>query len=77
MPTDRSARRILAFALGAASLFDITGAILYRALRDQLPEPGQAAQEGPFQTATKIIQQAHSEALMRASRPAARVTRHD
>ena len=69
MPTDRSARRVLAFALGATALFDITGAVIYRALRSQLPETGQAPQEGPFQAATAIIQDAHSDALMRASRP--------
>jgi hypothetical protein len=55
-------------AFGAATLFDITGAVIYRAFREQLPEPGPATREGPFQVATSIITNAHSEALMRARR---------
>jgi hypothetical protein len=68
MPTDRSAGRIRAFAFGAATLFDITGAVIYRALRAEMPEPGKAPSEGPFQVATKTIEDAHSEAVMRAAR---------
>jgi hypothetical protein len=67
MPTDRSAGRVLAFAFGAAALFDITGAIIYRALRSQLPEAGPAQPEDPFQLATMTLQDAHAEAVMRAS----------
>ncbi|HEY5352875.1 MAG TPA: hypothetical protein VIK57_10505 [Streptosporangiaceae bacterium] len=68
MPTDRSAGRIRAFAFGAATLFDITGAVIYRALRAEMPEPGKAPSEGPFELATKTIEDAHSEAVMRATR---------
>jgi len=69
MPTDRSASRVRAFAYGAAALFDITGAIIYRALRSQLPEAGQAPPEDPFQLATMTLQEAHAEAVLRASEP--------
>jgi hypothetical protein len=68
MPTDRSAGRIRAFAFGAATLFDITGAVIYRALRAEMPEPGEAPAEGAFQLATKTIEDAYSEAVMRATR---------
>ena len=68
MPTDRSAGRLRAFAFGAATLFDITGAVIYRALRAEMPEPGNVPPEGPFQLATKTIEDAHSEAVMRATR---------
>ena len=67
MPTDRSAGRVLAFAFGAAALFDITGAVIYRALRSQLPDAGHITAEGPFQHATRTIQEAYAETLMRAS----------
>jgi hypothetical protein len=75
MPTDRSAGRersagrALAFAFGAAALFDITGAIIYRALRSQLPEAGEVPPEDPFQLAAMTLQDAHAEAVMRASAP--------
>jgi hypothetical protein len=68
MPTDRSAGRIRAFAFGAATLFDITGAVIYRALRAEMPDPGAVPAEGPFQLATKTIEDAHSEAVMRATK---------
>jgi hypothetical protein len=64
MPTGR----IRAFAFGAATLFDITGAVIYRALRAEMPEPGTVPPEGPFQLATKTIEDAHSEAVMRSTR---------
>jgi hypothetical protein len=57
----------LAFAFGAAALFDITGAVIYRALRSQLPDAGHVSPEGPFQHATRTIAEAHAEALMRAA----------
>ena len=68
MPTDRSAGRIRAFAFGAATLFDITGAVIYRALRAEMPEPGEAPAKGAFQLATKTIEDAYSEAVMRTAR---------
>jgi hypothetical protein len=68
MVTDRSAGRIRAFAFGAAALFDITGAVIYRALRAEMPEPGTVPSEGAFQLATKTIEDAYSEAVMRAAR---------
>jgi hypothetical protein len=67
MPSDRSAGRVLAFAFGAAALFDITGAVIYRALRSQLPDSGHIATESPFQHATRTVQEAHAETLMRAA----------
>jgi hypothetical protein len=67
MPPDRSAGRIRAFAFGAATLFDITGAVIYRALRAEMPEPGDPPAEGAFQLATKTIEGAYSEAVMRAT----------
>jgi hypothetical protein len=69
MPTDRSAGRIRAFAFGAATLFDITGAVIYRALRAEMPDPGAVPAQGAFQLATKTIEDAYSEAVMRTTRP--------
>jgi hypothetical protein len=69
MPTDRSAGRIRAFAFGAATLFDITGAVLYRTLRAEMPGPGEVPAEDAFQLATKTIEDAYSEAVMRTTRP--------
>jgi hypothetical protein len=68
MPTDRSAGRIRAFSFGAATLFDITGAVIYRALRAEMPESADVPSEGAFALATKTIEDAHSEAVMRATR---------
>ena len=71
MPTDRSAGRVLAFAFGAAALFDITGAVIYRALRSQLPDAGHVSTEGPFQHATRTIQEPSAEqaVLLREKAP--------
>jgi len=69
MATDRSADRARAFAFGAAALFDITGTIIYRALRRQLPAAGQPPPEDPFQLATMTLQAAHAEAVMHAPKP--------
>ena len=54
--------------MGAAALFDITGAVIYRALRAEMPEPAAVPAEGAFQLATKAIEDAYSEAVMRATR---------
>ena len=66
MPTDRSVRRLLAFALGSAAIFDVTGAVIYRVLRTGLPPSPQEPRAGPFQLSTMTIQDAHREAVIRA-----------
>jgi len=66
MPTDRSVRRLLAFALGTAAIFDVTGAVIYRVLRTGLPPSPQEPRAGPFQLSTMTIQDAHREAVIRA-----------
>jgi len=67
MQTDRSARRVVALALGTAAIFDVTGSIIYRVLRSGLPvAPPPGAAPGPFQQATGEIRGAHREALSRA-----------
>lgn len=67
MPTDRSARRVLAFALGSAAVFDITGAVIYRVLRGRMPMQVEGPPEGPFQFSANSIKDAHMEVLMRAA----------
>lgn len=67
MQTDRSAQRIAAFSLGTAAIFDLTGAVIYRALRGALPDPpapGSAARV--FQESTATIRAAHREAISHA-----------
>src|SRR5579875_2456743 len=63
MPTNRSARRMLALRLGIAATFDLTGAVIYRALRSNLP-PSPPQEADPFRSAMATILAAHREAVM-------------
>lgn len=66
MQTDRSAQLIAAFSLGTAAVFDLTGAVIYRALRGALPAPPPESAAGVFQESTAVIREAHREALRHA-----------
>jgi len=66
MPTDRSGRRVLSFTLGLSTLFDLTGATIFRVVRPRMPEPPPAAtRPDPFQSAMDMIMAAHREVTMR------------
>lgn len=66
MQTERS-RRFAALALGAAAIFDVTGAVIYRVMRAGLPPPPPLEREpGPFQQAAAELSGAHREAIIRA-----------
>lgn len=66
MQMDRS-RRLVALALGTTAVFDVTGTVIYRVLRSGLPPapPPEPATE-PFRQATRDLQDARREAVMRA-----------
>jgi hypothetical protein len=64
MRTDRSARRVLAFTMGIAAIFDLTGAVTYRVLHPTLPDPPKRDAD-PFQSAMGTILSAHRDAVTR------------
>jgi hypothetical protein len=67
MPTNRSTRRVLSFTMGIASIFDLTGATIYRIIRPSLPaSPPEGSDADPFTSAMSTIMAAHREAVMRA-----------
>jgi hypothetical protein len=66
MPTERSARRVLAIALGIAAIFDLTGWTVYRTMRPVLPpSPPRQDDQDPFLSAMSTIMTAHREAVGR------------
>lgn len=67
MPTDRSARRVVTFAMGIAAILDLTGMRVYRTMRPVLPprRPREASQD-PIQAAMSTIMTAHRDAVVRA-----------
>ncbi len=65
MRTDRSARRVLAVAMGIAAIFDLTGAITYRVMHPILPDPP-LRDADPFQSAMATILSAHRDAVTHA-----------
>jgi hypothetical protein len=71
MPTDRSARRVLGLALGAAAVLDPTGTSVYRIMRPVLaarppqPQSSDPLQADPLQAAMSTIMSAHREAVHR------------
>lgn len=67
MQTERS-RRLVALALGATAIFDLTGALIYRVLRSGLPTPPPPPPpgDGPFQQAARELRDAQREAVNRA-----------
>jgi hypothetical protein len=67
MPKPRSARRVLFLIMGISAIFDLTGAVIFRAVRPSLPEsPPTATRADPFQSAMDTIMAAHREVIMRA-----------
>lgn len=60
------ARRFVSLALGATAVFDVTGAVIYRAVRAGLPPaPDTGAAASPFRQATQDILAARQEAITR------------
>ncbi|HEY2552052.1 MAG TPA: hypothetical protein VGI64_15905 [Streptosporangiaceae bacterium] len=67
MRTDRPDRRALAFTMGVAAIFDLTGATIYRIIRPRLPAtPPRGTDADPFTSAMSTIMAAHHEAVLRA-----------
>ncbi len=67
MPTDRSTRRVLSLTMGIASIFDLTGATIYRIIRPSLPAtPPEGTDADPFRSAMSTIMAAHHDAVLRA-----------
>jgi hypothetical protein len=65
MPTVVSPRRVLAFTMGIAAVFDLTGTTVYRTMRGVLPPAPPAAEDSsdPFQAAMTTILSAHRDAI--------------
>jgi hypothetical protein len=58
---------VLAFALGIAAIFDLTGATVYRIMRGVLPPaPPGDAEADPFRDAMSTIVSAHQDAMVSA-----------
>jgi hypothetical protein len=68
MPTVRSPRRVLAFAMGIAAIFDLTGTTVYRTMRSVLPPAPPQEDDGsdPFRAAMGTIMSAHHDAMVDA-----------
>lgn len=68
MPTVRSPRRVLAFTMGIAAVFDLTGTTVYRTMRGVLPPPPATDDDGddPFRAAMGTIMSAHHDAMVDA-----------
>jgi hypothetical protein len=62
------ARQALSFAMGIASVFDLTGTTVYRSMRSVLPPaPPRAEEEAdPFRSAMGTILSAHRDAMASA-----------
>lgn len=66
VPRNRSARRVLSFAMGIAAIFDLTGATLYRTMRPVLPPSPPRDNQDPFSAAMSTIMAAKPDAVSRA-----------
>jgi hypothetical protein len=68
MPTVKSPRRVLAFTMGIAAVFDLTGTTVYRTMRGVLPPPPASDDDGndPFRAAMSTIMSAHQDAMVDA-----------
>jgi hypothetical protein len=67
MRTDSPARRIRSLTLGITSIFDLTGATIYRIIRPSLPaSPPAGPDADPFKSAMSTIMAAHQDAVVRA-----------
>jgi hypothetical protein len=70
-------RAVLAFVMGIAAIFDLTGATVYRTMREVLP-PAPAPEDGsdPFRAAMRTIMTSYHDAMEaaddRAAAPAGR-----
>jgi hypothetical protein len=60
-------RGVLAFVMGIAAIFDLTGATVYRTMRGVLP-PAPAPEDGsdPFRAALLTIMSSHHDAMVAA-----------
>jgi hypothetical protein len=66
MPTVWSPRRVLAFTMGIAGIFDLTGMTVYRTMRGVLP-PAPVPEDDetdPFRAAMGTILSAHHDAMV-------------
>jgi hypothetical protein len=60
-------RRLVSLALGTTAIFDVTGAVIYRAVREGMPPPpAPGSAVGPFQQATRELLDARHEAIRQA-----------
>jgi hypothetical protein len=61
-------RGVLAFAMGIAAIFDVTGATVYRIMRGVLPPAPARDDDGsdPFRAAMQTIVGSHHDALVAA-----------
>jgi hypothetical protein len=66
MPSVRSPRRVLAFAMGIAAIFDLTGTTVYRTMRGVMPPAPVPENDDsdPFRSALGTILSAHHDALV-------------
>jgi hypothetical protein len=60
-----SPRRVLAFTMGIAAIFDLTGATVFRTMRDVLPPAPPREDDGndPFRAALGTIMSAYHDAM--------------
>lgn len=59
--------RLVSLALGTTAIFDVTGAVIYRAVREGLPSPpAPESALSPFQQATRELLDARHEAITQA-----------
>ncbi len=66
MQTERPSR-LVSLALGTTAIFDVTGAVIYRAVRECLPPPpAPESALSPFQEATRELLDARNEAITQA-----------
>jgi hypothetical protein len=64
MAIGRSARRVLATAMGIAAIFDLTGTTVYRTMRPVLPpSPPKSDDQDLFLSAMSTIMAAHRDAV--------------
>jgi hypothetical protein len=61
-------RGVLAFAMGIAAIFDVTGATVYRTMRGVLPPAPPRDDDGsdPFRAAMHAIVSSHHDAMVAA-----------
>jgi hypothetical protein len=62
-------RGVLAFVMGIAAIFDLTGATVYRTMRGVLPPapPGDEDGSDPFRAAMQAIISSHHDAMVSAT----------